>query len=231
MNVLVIIPARAGSKGIPNKNWKPFLGKPLILYSIEMALKNFPPEQVVVSSNAPEVAELMAQFNFPNFELRPEELSQDLTTMQDVILYELHRCEKKGFNYDAVLLLQPTSPLRRDEDIKSVLECFDLNLDMVLTVCKTKHNPYSVLLEKNDAGEWSKSKPFLATNRQSVPPVYAINGAVYLMSVKSLKEKPIAAFSNIKTVIMPEHLSIDIDTPWDWKVAELAYPFRTQEMD
>ena len=231
MRTLVVIPARSGSKGIRGKNWKEFAGKPLILHTLEQAMRLFAKEDIVLSTDSNEVLDLAYQCGMSNIPLRPAELSQDGTSMQEVLLYELSLRERKNENYDAILLLQPTSPLRTDEDIVRVLGTFNESMDMALTMCKTKHNPYSVILEENEKGYLEKSKKHASVSRQTAPVVFLINGAVYLMSVNSLKSKKISDFEKVKGVEMPEIRSIDIDTPWDWEVAELAWRFCQMELN
>jgi len=194
MRILVVVPARAGSKGIPGKNWKEFASKPLIVHTLEQAMRLFSKEDIVLSTDSKEVIALAHQQGLTDVPIRPTELSQDGTSMQEVLLYELAVRERMNKDYDAILLLQPTSPLRLDEDITKVIASFEEHLDMVLTICSTKHNPYSIILEKNENGYLEKSKKHSSVSRQTAPVVYLINGAVYLISVKSLKNKDMSAF-------------------------------------
>lgn len=221
MKILYLIPARAGSKGLPGKNTRKLGDKYLIEYSIDFALKHLKPEDVLcISTNDKEVVRIV---NNKGIELpfeRPDELSTDTATTQDVILHALRYYESFGEIFDAVFLLQPTSPLRADDDWDAIVSAYDDSIDMVVSVKKSKENPYFTLFEENDEGYLYKSKLGDFTSRQECPIVYTFNGSMYLLNVKSLKEKKINEFKKIKKVIMPEERSLDIDNMADWVLIE-----------
>lgn len=221
MRTLYLIPARAGSKGLPGKNIKKLGGKPLIEFSIDFALKHLKEEdELCVSTNDSEVIQIVKNKELRLHFKRPEELSTDIATTQDVILHALNYFQSIGKIFDMVFLLQPTSPFRTDYDWNAIVSTYDDSLDMVVSVKKTKENPYFNLVEESEDGFLFKSKVGNFTSRQECPAVYSVNGSMYLINVKSLQEKKINEFQKIKKVIMPEERSVDIDTMSDWVMAE-----------
>lgn len=218
-DILVIIPARGGSKGIPGKNLKVLGSKPLIAYSIEMAQEIFEDSQICVSTDDEKIADFAKRYGDIVPFMRPDQLATDTASSQDVIIHALDFFKEK--EYKAVVLLQPTSPFRKKEHIEACINLFDFSLDMVVTVFEPKSNPYFNLLEENQEGLLIKSKPSNFTRRQDCPKVYEINGAVYVMNVESLRNKAISAFNKVKKVEMNSDDSVDLDTPLDWKIATL----------
>lgn len=219
MNILYIIPARGGSEGIPGKNIKRLNGRPLIHYSIDVALAVSSKEHICVSTDDQEIVSVAKQTGIVIPFIRPAEIAADSSSMQDVLLHAIGCYEKKGLVYDVIVLLQPTSPLRDPEDVKNALSLYKPELDMVMSVSETKANPYYVLFEEV-SGFLVKSKEGHFETRQSVPKVYQANGSIYVINVKSLKEKSMKNFSRIKKFVMDEVKSIDIDTPMDWEYCE-----------
>ncbi|MCZ4407253.1 acylneuraminate cytidylyltransferase family protein [Cryomorphaceae bacterium 1068] len=220
MTFLVIIPARAGSKGLPGKNIKPLNGKSLIAYTIEAALEVFPQESVCVSTDSEEIAACARIFGAVTPFFRPKDLATDTASTEQVLIHAIDFFQSQGSEFKTVILLQPTSPFRRTEDIKKAIELFDDSLDMVVSVCETKSNPYYVLFEENEEGFLEKSKTGKFTRRQDCPKVYEFNGSIYVINVKSLREKGMAQFNKIKKLEMPKIYSVDIDDEVDWNYAE-----------
>ncbi|MBC7744360.1 MAG: acylneuraminate cytidylyltransferase family protein [Flavobacterium sp.] len=221
MRILYLIPAREGSKGLPGKNVKILNTKPLISYSIDFALKNMSlGDELCISTNDEQVIAIAKErtVNIP-FK-RPGHLALDSSSSYDVLLHALNHYKEKNKEFDAVLLLQPTSPFRSQTDFKNVITEFNDDCDMVVTVKESKANPYFNLFEENAYGFLEKSKKGDFQRRQDCPPVYAFNGSIYLMRVTSLEKAKISEFKNVKKVVMPEERSIDIDTMADWKLAE-----------
>jgi CMP-N,N'-diacetyllegionaminic acid synthase len=221
MRTLYLIPARAGSKGLPGKNIKKLGGKPLIEFSIDFALKHLKEEdELCVSTNDSDVIQIVKNKELKLHFRRPEELSTDIATTQDVILHALDYFQSIAIFFDRVFLLQPTSPFRTDSDWNAIVSAYDDSLDMVVSVKKTKENPYFTLFEENEGGFIVKSKPGNYSSRQECPAVYLFNGSMYLINVKSIREKKINVFQKVKKIIMPEERSVDIDTMADWVMAE-----------
>lgn len=225
--VLAYIPARGGSKRIPNKNIKSFLGKPLIAYAIEQALSLSFIDRVIVDTDSPKIAAIAKKYGAEAPWLRPANLAQDNSQGIDSLLYTLKRLEEEqGYRSNYVLILQTTSPLREPEDI---LKCWRLmcqsNADSVLTVCPTHPRLYHLspkndLLLVNQPKQWSD-------NVQDWEPGFVLNGCfVYLVKTEALLKEKTDITKKTKAVICPKWRSIDLDTPEDWVLAELVYKNR-----
>ena len=222
MKILVLITARGGSKGIPNKNIKLLNGKPLLHYSIEVALEMFKADDICVSTDSEEikaVAEL-AGISVPF--LRPIELASDTSGSNDVILHAIAFYEQVGKHYEALLLLQPTSPFRKKEHIEAALAMYNKDTEMITGVTETEVNPYNILYEEDTTGFLQKSKSAQFTRRQDCPVVWQMNGAIYLINLKALKEKGNIALLKKQKLVMDKVSSLDIDTPMDWMFAEFV---------
>lgn len=221
MKKLIIIPARKGSKGLPGKNTKLLGSKPLISYSIEYAIEIKGDNDVIcITTNDDSVIEIAKSYGLEVPFKRPENLASDSASTYNVIIHSLNYFEEKEEKFDAVLLLQPTSPFRSVEDFKSMLNEFDEDCDMVVSVKKVKDNPYFNLFEENTSGYLEPSKNGHFNTRQECPTVYAYNGSLYLIRVASLLKSDLGGFTKIKKTIMPEERSIDIDTMRDWILAD-----------
>lgn len=221
MKILYLIPARRDSKGLPGKNIKILGGKPLIEYSIDFASQNMTSDdELCISTNDPNIIKICESkgLNIPF--TRPEYLSNNTATSYDVIKHALDHFKKVNKYFDAILLLQPTSPFRRQEDFDNLLYEYDADTDMVVSVKLAKENPYFTLFEEDNGGFLKKSKQGDFERRQDCPEVYAFNGSMYLIRVKSLTNNKISEFKKIKKVIMPAERSVDIDTFEDWILAE-----------
>jgi CMP-N,N'-diacetyllegionaminic acid synthase len=217
-NVLVIIPARKGSKGIPGKNKKLLNGKPLIQYTIDIALSVIPKKNIYVSTDDEDILEIAKNNGLSCENLRPISISGDNSSAREVMLYEASRCENI---IDQIIYLQPTSPLRKKKHLIEALNLFEVGkTDMVVSVSRTKSNPYFNLYEENTDGYLKISKNSTFKTRQSVPEVFEINGAIYIIDIRKLREKEINEFKMVKKYIMPKENSIDIDDDIDWILAE-----------
>ncbi|MBO6622613.1 MAG: acylneuraminate cytidylyltransferase family protein [Balneola sp.] len=220
MKYLVIIPARGGSKGVPGKNIRPLKGKPLIHYTVEAARSLFNDSDICVSTDSDEIKKVVEQIGLKVPFIRPKELSQDSSGSHEVILHALDFYEKKGFEPEAVILLQPTSPLRTAKHIEEAVKLFGPSLDMVVSVKESSSNPYYNLFEEDSSGFLKKSKKGSFVRRQDCPPVWEYNGAIYVINVNSIKKNRLHNLSNIKKYVMDDISSIDIDTELDFKLAE-----------
>lgn len=221
MRILYLITARAGSKGLPGKNVKLLGNKPLISYSIDFAVRNLKAEdEICISTDDLNVIKIANNLGIYVPFVRPEELASDTATSYDVIMHALDYYEKHDKIFDCVLLLQPTSPFRNQEDFENLILTYNNDLDMVVSVKSSKENPYFTLFEEDELGLLNKSKKGDFQRRQDCPKVFAYNGSMYLMKVNALKSKKINEFKKIKKMVMPEERSIDIDTMADWILAE-----------
>jgi CMP-N,N'-diacetyllegionaminic acid synthase len=222
-NVLAVIPARGGSKGIPGKNIRAFAGKPLIVHSIEASLSCPLITKTVVSTDDDKIAEI-AQANGAHIIRRPDELAADTSLVIDAIKHAVREVEKAGETVDVVLLLEPTSPLRRAEDI---VECINVLLenkaDSVATFTPANISPNRLWRVTGEVVE-----PFIEgaipwLPRQKQPKAFELTGQIYGLTRKILfaREDSISTLAGkIYPVITPRDTALDIDTEFDFMLAE-----------
>lgn len=221
MNILVIIPARGGSKGIPHKNIKPLNGKPLIHYTIDEAREIVGDEDICVSTDDPEIIKCVEDYGLKVPFVRPEELATDTAGTYEVLLHALNFYEKQGRNYDVVLLLQNTSPFRKAEQIKEALKLYSPDVDMVVSVKECAANPYYCVFEEDSNGYLHVCKgDGNIFRRQDAPKVYEYNGAIYIMNAETLKTTHMHKMQKRVKYVMDEISSFDLDTMTDWNIAE-----------
>lgn len=232
--ILTVITARGGSKGLPGKNIKPFLGKPLIAYSIEAAKQaRYDNADIVVSTDDQEIAEVAKQYGASVPFMRPDELATDSATSIDVLKHVITEmeCSKNQGAYDWVLLLQPTSPLRTSHDIEQVFKLSTSRpCDAVISVVEASGS-HPLKIKKIDSGYL---KPYLdkernvATRRQDLSPVFNTNGAIYLVKRDAIMNENLIFTDKTLAYEMPRERSIDIDDLFDFEVAELLLQKRLQ---
>ena len=222
MKILVIIPARGGSKGIPHKNIKPLNGKPLIHYTIDEAREIVGDEDICVSTDDPEIIKCVENYGLKVPFVRPEELATDTAGTYEVLLHALNFYEKQGRHYDIVLLLQNTSPFRKAEHIKEALKLYNDDVDMVVSVKECPANPYYCVFEENEEGFLHVCKgDGNIFRRQDAPKVYEFNGAIYIMNAEKLKTTHMHKMKKRVKYVMDEKSSFDLDTMTDWMIAEI----------
>jgi CMP-N,N'-diacetyllegionaminic acid synthase len=220
-NVLGVIPARAGSKGIPNKNLALLGGRPLLAYTADAVKASTKLTRTIVSTDDERVTDCAKLLGLAVL-TRPAALAADDTPMLPVLQHAIAAMRSDGFNADIVVLLQPTSPLRRAEHIDAAIEWLERTRgDSVVSVVAVPHqfNPTSVM--RLDEG---RLKPFLdgptATRRQDKPPAYARNGpAVLAVHARVIESGSLYGNETWPLVMGPEE-SIDIDTPDDLRFGE-----------
>ena len=222
MTPLIIIPARGGSKGIPHKNIKLLNGKPLICYSIDIARQYTTDENICVTTDDNEIISVVEQYGLKVPFVRPAELATDTASSNDVLVHALNFYEIQGRQVDVIILLQPTSPFRKVSFVKKAVDLYNKDLDMVVSVKETSANPYYNCFEEDMNGFLSISKSIghPITRRQDAPKVWEYNGSIYVINPISLKDKGMQHFTKVRKYPMPELYSVDIDHPFDWKVAE-----------
>lgn len=219
---LYLIPARGGSKGIPGKNIKPLGGKPLLAYSIETARELTDDTHICLSTDSEEIKGVAEGMGLEVPFMRPDYLATDGCGTHDVILHALDFYKERGRNYERVVLLQPTSPFRKADDVRGALEMWTHDAELVVSVCEAATNPYLNCYELDDKGflHISKGDGTLPC-RQAAPKAYEFNGAVYVISVAALREHPMGKMERRIPYLMPRERSVDLDTPLDWLVAEM----------
>jgi CMP-N,N'-diacetyllegionaminic acid synthase len=220
MRTLGVIPARAGSKGIPGKNLHAVAGRPLLAYTADAVRESRRLTRAIVSTDDPAIAEAAAALALDVPFLRSADLAADETPMLPVLQHALRSLQREG--YDAVVLLQPTSPLRRGEHIDAAIALFESSgADSVVSVVEVPHqfSPASVL--RLDAG---RLQPVQAgapiTRRQDKPRVYARNGPAVLVVRASVLESGSLYGADSRPLLMPMRESYDIDTPDDVELVE-----------
>ena len=219
MKILYVIPARGGSKGIPRKNIKPLNGKPLIYYTIDVARQLTTDENICVTTDDDEIIDVVESYGLKVPFKRPDYLATDTATTNDVLLHAVNYYESEGETYDLLVLLQPTSPLRKAIQVKEALSLFDESLDMVVSV-KESHSA-SVICSENKSGFLELTLNKMGLRRQNITSFYEYNGAIYVISIDKLKKIGLSDFRYKKKYVMDEMSSHDIDTILDWKMAEV----------
>lgn len=221
MKILYLITARGGSKGIPGKNIKPLAGKPLIHYSLDVALSLSAHDAICVSTDDENIISSVESYGLKVPFRRPDHLASDTSGSYEVILHALEHYEKSGKQFDAIVLLQPTSPFRKAEHVKEAIALFDPSVDMVASVKEPDSNPYYNIFEEDAQRFLKLSKDVKITRRQDAPKVYQFNGAVYVINTSSLKKyKSFGEFDKVRKYTMSAEASLDLDTPLDWAIAE-----------
>lgn len=217
-DILVVIPARGGSKGLPGKNIKMLCGKPLISYSIDVARAITSDENICVSTDDQKIINTVENYGLKVPFVRPAEFATDTATTNDVLLHALDFYDKQGKHFSKLLLLQPTSPLRKVCEVKESIELYRDDLDMVVSVTKS-HAP-AVLCNDNEQGFLELVYNKNAAGRQSLPTFYEFNGAIYVINTKSLRQKGLSGFTKRLKYVMPKESSVDIDDMWDFTLIE-----------
>ncbi|MQP52067.1 MULTISPECIES: cytidylyltransferase domain-containing protein [unclassified Flavobacterium] len=228
MKPLIIIPARGGSKGVPRKNIKLLNSIPLIHYTIKAAQQLFDNTLICVSTDDEEIKKVAEQTDLVVPFLRPNELASDNSGTYEVLLHAIDFYKKNGYEADTIILLQPTSPFRTSFHIEEALKLYSNEIDMVVSVKETKSNPYYILFEENESGFLIKSKEATFTRRQDCPKVWEFNGAIYIINIASLKKNTIGEFKKVIKYEMDEFSSHDIDTLFDWDMAELIIKYNVK---
>ena len=216
---LAIIPARGGSKRLPRKNILDLCGKPLISWSIEAALKSKYISKVVVSSDDEEILNISSNFGADIIK-RPYELANDTATTFDAIKHTINNLEK----YDYIVLLQPTSPLRNENQIDEAIELLEeKQADAIVSVCEMDHSPlWSNTLPKDGNMRGFLREEILNKRSQDLEKYYRVNGAVYICKTdKLLENKSFFLKDNIFAYIMDRKSSIDIDEEIDFEIAKV----------
>jgi len=221
--ILAVIPARGGSKRLPNKNIKELCGKPLITWSVEAGLKSKYIDKLIVSTDSDEIARVSRKSGADVPFIRPDYLGTDSASSFDVIKHSIEFLGNDGEHFDYLVLLQPTSPLRTTEDIDlSIEELFRKKANSVTSVCEVDHSPlWSNTLPKSYSMNNFIRKSVRGKNSQELKTYYRINGAVYVCLIKSLlEEKSFISKSKSFAYIMDKKKSVDIDTELDFIIAE-----------
>ena len=218
-----LVLARAGSKGIPRKNLARVGGVPLALLTVRQALRVAAIDRVVVSTDDEDVATLVSSESVELVRRPPALATDDARSAPAAI----HALDASGAHEDdVVVLLQPTSPLRTDEDIERAIAGLGEG-GSCLTVVEVEHHPLKALLECATGFEAIRNAMDLETPRQELPRAVAPNGAVYVIRVADLRSGNSFYSRPIRTVMMPQDRSLDVDNPED--IARVEAAMRARE--
>lgn len=226
MKILATIAARGGSRGVKNKNIRELAGKPLIVYTIEQVKKWGGFEKFIVSTDSQAIADIAAKSGVDVPFMRPDELATDSCGKQEVLRHALKECEKYyGIEFDALLDLDITSPIRTVKDIEGVVQLYkEKQADCVLSAVKARKNPYfnMVEIQKDGFAVLSKRLPQAVKRRQDAPKVYEINASIYMYNRKFLLDERNSTCLAGKTILyeMDDLSAVDIDREIDFKFVE-----------
>lgn len=224
MNILGVIPARGGSKRLPRKNILPLAGRPLIEWTIRAARDSGVLADFVVSTDDPEIAEVARQCDAGVISLRPAELSHDTATAVAVLQHEVRQWEDMyGQRLDGVLLLQPTSPFRSAKTIRDAVQAFKAGegRSTVVGVCPAGTHPYWCLQLDGRGGLRDLYPGGLQMRSQELPEVFEVNGSIYLVPRDHLMSgSTLYTDSRIPLIMRDPAESVDIDTRFDWRLAQ-----------
>lgn len=219
---LIVIPARGGSKRLPRKNVLPLAGKPLICWTIEAALETGLSARIMVTSDDEEILSIARRYNDKGIiaHKRPAELATDHATTAEAIQEALDADKKAGHSAKTLILLQPTSPLRSAEDIRSAVQKYENSGsdDTVVSVCEVDH-PAAWIGTVGESG-YLNGLDLTGKRSQDYQKEYRLNGAVYVTSVKTLRETGHLFTKNLNAYVMPRERSMDIDEAVDFRICE-----------
>lgn len=221
--VLGLIPARAGSKGIPGKNVNPLAGRPLVAYTIDVARQSRLIDRVILSTDSPDIAAVARQLGAEVPFVRPPDLAQDDTPMLPVIEHAVAALEREGWTPDIIVLLQPTSPLRRPEHIvRAIVMLRETRADSVVSVVQVRPDMSPDYVMKIVDG---RLEPFLpegqrVTRRQDARQAYSRDGTVYAFWRETLRRHRSLYGADCRPLEIPRAESVTVDTLEDWEEAE-----------
>lgn len=223
--LLGLIPARGGSKGLPGKNIRPLAGLPLIGWTLRAASQSGVFERIVVTTDSPEIAAVAKSLGSPVPWLRPAELAGDLSPSIDFVLHALERLKAdEGWEPDALMLLQPTSPFRSAESIRRAAAAFGVSeAESLVSVSAVAEHPWSCYF-MDGAGLLRRAAPDApeVLRRQDLPPAYAPDGSLYIATPRLLRDRRAFMGPGTLAFLTPPEEAADIDTAEDWARAEEA---------
>ncbi len=226
MEILCTICARGGSKGVPNKNIRKLVDKPLIAWTIEQAIAWGKAKYVVVSTDSEEIAEIAIKYGAIVPFKRPEQLATDNAAKMPVIQHATAFMEKaEHTKFDYVIDLQPTSPLRLVEDIEMAFQSLlkKPEANNIYSACEASSSPYFNMVEQTNEGYvvLSKHTPEAIIRRQDAPSVYEMNGSIYVYKRDYLLKTESVHSEKTLLYLMPKDRSVDIDSELDFRIVEL----------
>lgn len=231
--IIAIIPARGGSKGIPEKNIKNFCGKPLIAWAIETALKNKRLDRVIVITDDKKIARIARKYSAETPFMQPKELAQPSSRMEQVFAYTLRWLkENENYDVDTIVWLQPTSPLRQSHHIDEAIELFlNKKCDAVISASElpADHNPYWIYKEPKTGDKtlfnvMGQNIQNIPARRQLLPKYYFMNNIVFVMRAKNLLGASPTLFGKTQQLYkMSDFYDADINTLNEWLMTEMKF--------
>ena len=232
MKNIAVIPARSGSKGLPDKNIRPVNGKPLLAYTIEAALESGCFDTVHVSTDSERYAEIARQYGADVPFLRSAALATDTASTWDAVREVLARYDELGKRFDTMMLMQPTTPLRTGEDVKEAYAFLQKKqAKSVIAVCEVDHSPlWCDTIPDSGSMKGFGRKDLAWVNRQDLRPYYRVNGAIYLLSVNEINIPPDDEIyeDNCYALFMDRKKSVDVDSEDDLALVEFLLARRAQ---
>lgn len=218
--ILALIPARGGSKGIKDKNIVFLAGKPLIAYSIEAAKYSKYIDDIIVTTDSEKIAEISKQYGASVPFMRPAELATDTSKTIDAVLHAIQTLKTMGKEYDVLILLQPTQPLRTNKNIDEAIEVYYKNKeDGLVSVSPVDDSPLLIRSISNDGKLLNLLSQNSTCRRQDMPEYYKVNGCIYINKIEEINENTSFNDNKIPFIMTKEH-SIDIDELSDLCMAE-----------
>ena len=223
MRILALIAARGGSQRLPGKNIRMLGGRPLIIWSVEIAKKTPEICDVLVSTDDSSIADVAIRAGALVPWLRPAEMATSTASSIDVALHALNWYEAENGSVDGILLLQPTSPFRSELTMKRGIRLFEESeCQTVLGVSLVDEHPMWMLKQSGGYMVPFIDEKGLATQSQDLAPLYVVNGSFYLTSPSSLRSfRSFAGDKVLPLLIESKKEALDIDTEWDWSIAEM----------
>lgn len=225
-SVLVIVPARGGSKGIPRKNLLDLRGRPLVSWPIQAALSSKYVDRIICSTDDEEIAKVAISCGAEVPFLRPKELAIDETSTADVLLHVLDRLEAEGETYDYLVLLEPTSPLTTAEDVNAGIELLDSNhelFDSLVTVTQSisGHPDFTFNLESDGLSLTSITGPgWKLRRRQEISKLFFVEGTFYMSKISTFRDYSLFIQERTIGLEVPRWKSFEIDDPLDVIIIE-----------
>lgn len=228
-SVLGVVTARGGSKGLPGKNIRPLLGKPLINWTIEAALAAPSIDAVVVSTDDETIAQVARAAGARVPFMRPQSLAGDTASSVDVVIHAIDSLEQMGEHYDVVVLLEPTSPMRETSDIEqALLQLSTSGAGSVVSVCRAEgHHPSFMYRLANDAriDPYTHRQP-TGLRRQDIEAVFFLEGTVYCSRIDVLRAQRSFYHEDTRAYEVPKWKSLEIDDIYDSVMVEALMKFR-----
>ncbi len=223
MKSLCIIPARGGSKRIPRKNIKPFMGKPIMAYSIEAAMESSIFDEVMVSTDDEEFAEIAKKYGASVPFLRSEATANDYATTVDVLLEVIDTYKHRGMAFDTICCLYSTAPFVTAERLKEAYSKLSDKVDACFTMVEYSY-PMQRSLRINETGQVEMKYPeHLKSRTQDLEKVYHDAGQFYFVKTKTLIEEKTVWCKRTAPLVLSELEVQDLDTLTDWQLAEMKY--------